>query len=89
MGTAAQPKWGWATVGSSFDWADQVETAKLVSGGQADLCGCFILFMRLKCNTVSTAAKLKKETGANRTSAALAGAPWEWIHSICLPSSWS
>lgn len=67
MGTAAQPKWGWATACSSFDWADQVETAKLVSGGQADLCGCFSLFMRLKCNTVPTAAKLKKGTGANRT----------------------
>lgn len=79
MSTAAQWKWGWATVCSSFDWVDEVETAKLVSGGQADLCGCFILFMRLKRNTASTAAKLKKQKAegnrCKQDSAALAEAP--------------
>lgn len=76
MSTAAQRKWGWATVCSSFDWADQVETAKGVSGGHADLCGCFILFMRLKCSTGSTAAKLKKQKAKQvKDSATLAEAP--------------
>lgn len=48
-------------LGSSFDWADQVETAKGVAGGHADLCGCFILFQYC-FNWSKVKGKQRKET---------------------------
>lgn len=47
-------------LGSSFDWADQEETAKGVSGRHADLCGCFILFTRVVVQYCFNCSKVKE-----------------------------